>query len=176
MTTRQIPRPAAGDHPPYHGSYIELVPDGNVLALLEKQGLSTAVFLRGIGEAKSQHRYAAGKWSIREVVGHLTDAERVFSYRALSFARGDTNPLPGFEETAWAATSNAEQRTLADHIADYSALRLATLTLFRGFSDTELVRAGVASGHRVTVGALAYVIAGHERHHLAILKDRYLSP
>jgi hypothetical protein len=174
--TRPILRPAPTDHAPFHAAYVRLVPDGDVLGVLEKQAKETVAFLKGLSEEKSRFRYAKEKWSIREVVGHMNDAERVFTYRALSFARGDTSSLPGFDENGWAATSNADQRTLAEHIAEYSAVRAATLALYRGFSDNEIHREGVASGHRVTVAAIAYVVAGHERHHVGILKDRYLSP
>lgn len=175
MANPSIPRPAAGDYAPFHAGYIGHVPDGDVIALLERQGRETVALLRGISEKQSVHRYAPGKWSIREVVGHMNDAERVFAYRALSFARADTNVLPGFDENAWGAATNADSRTLADLTDDYAAVRAATLALFRGFSDRELARGGTASNHRVTVAATAYIVAGHERHHLNILKERYLS-
>jgi hypothetical protein len=175
MSNTSIPRPVAGDFAPFHGSYVQEVPEGDVLAFLERQGAETIALLRGIGDERSRHRYASGKWSIREVTGHLCDAERVFAYRALSFARGDTTPLPGFDENAWGATTNADGRPMAELVAEFSAVRAATVTLYRGFSEKEMKRAGTASGHRVTVGALAYVIAGHERHHVKILKERYLS-
>jgi len=175
MATLQIPRPAATEYAPFHAAYVQAVPDGDVLSFLERQGRETVALLRGVSEKQSQHRYAPGKWSIREVVGHMNDAERVFTYRALSFARSDTTPLPGFDENAWGASSNADRRTLAELVEDFAAVRAATLTLFRGLSDNEIGRAGTASGHRVTVAALAYVVAGHEKHHLKILKERYLS-
>ena len=175
MPTVQIPRPVGTEYAPFHASYVQGVPDGDILAFLERQGRETAALLRGISEKQSRHRYAPGKWSIREVVGHMNDAERVFTYRALSFARGDANPLPGFDETAWGASSNADSRPLADLVQDFAAVRAATLTLFRGFSETEIGRSGTASGHRVTVAAIAYVVAGHEKHHVTILKERYLS-
>ena len=175
MTTVKIPRPRANDYAPFHTSYVTGVPSDDILAFLEQQGRETAAFLRGITEKQSQHRYAPGKWSIREVVGHVSDAERVFTYRALSFARGDATPLPGFDENGWGATSNADRRALAELVEEFSAVRSATLALYRGFSDTEISRSGTASGHRVTVAAIAYVVAGHELHHVNILKERYLS-
>ena len=169
-----IARPASGDYANFHASYVRDVPDGDVLALLERQGSETIALLRGLSEPQSQHRYAAGKWSIREVVGHLIDAERVFTYRALAFARGDANPLPGFDENAWGATTNAHQRPLGELLHELAAVRAATLALFRGFSAAEIARGGTASGQRMTVAGLIYVTTGHERHHVRILKERYL--
>jgi DinB superfamily len=174
MASTTIGRPAAGEYAPYHGGYVGEVPEGDVLALLEGQGKETITLLEGVGERKSGHRYAAGKWSIREVVGHVIDAERVFTYRALTFARGDANALPGFDENGWATVSNAHARTLASLIDEFSAVRAATLALFRSFGDPELTRQGIASGHRVTVRGLLYVTTGHERHHVRILRERYL--
>jgi hypothetical protein len=170
-----IPRPVEGQFAHFHAAYVRDVPDGDVLALLERQGRETIALLRGLSETQSQHRYAPGKWSIREVVGHLIDAERVFTYRALSFARGDANALPGFDENAWGAATNAHRRPIAELLDELAAVRAATLALFRGFSDAEVARAGVASGQRMSVAGLAYVTAGHERHHVRILKERYLT-
>lgn len=175
MTNVPIQRPAGTDYAPFHAGYVQGVPEGDVLAFLERQGRETIALLRGISEKQSQHRYALGKWSIREVVGHMNDAERVFTYRALSFARGDATPLPGFDENSWGASSNADRRTLAELIEDFSSVRAATLALFRGFSEQQIDRSGTASGHRMTVAALAYIAAGHEKHHVKILKERYLS-
>ena len=151
MVSSTIGRPAAGEYAPFHGGYVHEVPEGDVLALLERQGKETIALLQGVGETKSGHRYASGKWSIREVVGHIIDAERVFTYRALTFARGDPNALPGFDENGWASVSNADARTLASLIDELSAVRAATLALFRSLGDVELARHGTASGHRVTV-------------------------
>jgi DinB superfamily len=168
-----IVRPAPAEYAPFYGGYVSEVPDGDLLAHLERQGRETSALLRGISEQRSEHRYAPGKWTIREVVGHLVDAERVFTYRALSFARGETAPLPSFDENAWAATSNAGSRTLGDLIAEFAAVRAATLALFRGFTEQEFARSGVASNNAITVRAIAYIVAGHERHHLKILRERY---
>lgn len=170
-----IARPASNEYAPYYGGYIGAVPDGDLLALLETQGRDTVALLRAVSEQKSQHRYAPGKWTIREVLGHVNDAERVFTYRALSFARGDETPLPSFDEGPWAAASNADSRGMAELIEDFEAVRAATLTLFRGFGEDQFARSGIASGNRVTVRALAYIVAGHERHHVRILRERYLS-
>lgn len=169
-----IPRPTSSEYAPSHGGYVGAVPDNqDLFALLEQQGRETATLLRGVSEEKSRFRYAAGKWSIREVVGHINDAERVFTYRALRFARGDTTPLPPFDEVAWGAATNADQRPLADHVAEFAMIRAASVALFRGFTPEMFARSGTASGHNVSVGALLYITIGHERHHMRILRERY---
>ena len=175
MPTITVARPAAGEYAPFYAGYVAGVPDGDLLAILEGQAEETTALLAGISDQQSQHRYAPGKWTIREVLGHITDGERVFAYRALTFARGDAGPLPSFDENAWAAMSNAGRRTMKDLLAEYRAVRAATLALFRGFGDTEFARSGVASQNPITVRALAYIVAGHERHHLKILRERYLT-
>jgi hypothetical protein len=175
MPAISIPRPGAGEYAPFYAGYVAGVPDGDLLALLEQQGRETVALLGAISEEKSMYRYAPGKWTIREVLGHVVDGERVFSYRALTFARGDAGPLPSFDENAWAATSGAGRRTMTDLLEEYRAVRAATVALFRSFGAEGLARSGVASKNPVTVRALAYIIAGHERHHLGILRERYLS-
>lgn len=175
MANVTIARPATSEYAPFHSGYVLGVPEGDLLALLARQGREIAALLREISEKKSQHRYAPGKWSIREVVGHMNDAERVFTYRALTFARVDANPLPGFDEVAWGQSSNADSRPLAELIEDFVAVRAATVALFRGFSEEQLARSGVASGHQVSVRALAYIAAGHAGHHVKILRERYLT-
>lgn len=176
MGSVTIRRPTDKEYAPFYAGYVGLVPDGDLLTLLEQQGRETIALLKPIGEEKSQYRYEPGKWSIREVVGHIADSERVFTYRALRFARGDATPLPGYDEKAWGATSHAHERTLSAHLADLQALRASTLSLLRGFTVDEFARSGVANGHPVTVRAIAYIVAGHERHHVKILQERYLSP
>jgi len=173
MASVTIPRPAASEFAEYYQRYVSQVPDGNLLTELERQGRDTVTLLRGVDEKKSQFRYAEGKWTIREVVGHLIDTERVFTYRAVSFARGDQTALPSFDENDWARNSNAGRRALSELIAEFEAVRSATLAMFRGFSDAEFARKGIASNNPITVRALAYIIAGHERHHVKILHERY---
>ena len=174
MAKLTIPRPAPGEYAPYHGTYVAMVPDGDVLMTLKKQHGETLRMLSRLGEKKSRKRYAPGKWSIREVIGHLIDAERVFTYRALTFARADRTQLPGFDENMWASAWNAESRTLRSLLEELKAVRSATLALFRGFSDDQLARTGIASGQQVSVRGLVYVTAGHERHHVRILRERSL--
>lgn len=162
------------EYAPFHGGYIDGVPDDeDLLALLRRQGEETAALLRGVGEEQSRYRYAPGKWSVREVIGHVVDAERVFTYRALRFARADATALPAFDEVAWGASSNADQRPIAEHAAELATVRAASLALFGGFTPAMFARAGSAGGHNVTVGALLYVTIGHERHHVRILRERY---
>jgi len=173
MSPVTIARPGNTEYAPHYGDYVSAVPDGDVIDLLQRQIRETTSVLGRIDEAKSRFRYAPGKWSIREVVGHLSDAERGFTYRALRFARSDATPLPPFDENAWAEVSNADQRPLRELTAEFEAVRGATLALFRGFTPEEFARAGTASGHHITVRALAYITAGHERHHLNVLRERY---
>ncbi len=164
--------PAADEYAPYYGKYIERVgPDP--LAALVAQAASTAALLAATPESKASHRYADGKWSVREVVVHMSDAERVFAYRALRVGRGDETPLPGFDEDLFAVNCGAESRTLADVAAEFAAVRATTIALFRSFPADAVGRRGTASGHPVTVRSLLAMTAGHELHHVALLRDRY---
>lgn len=173
-TTLVVPRPVEGDCAPYYFTYInEIAADEDVLAVLADLDRTTPALLDPLTEAQAGHRYAPGKWSVREVVGHVADAERVFAYRALTIARGDRTALPGFEENEWAAVSNADSRSLADLVGELHAVRAASLALFRGFGAAEWERAGTASGKHLAVRALPYIIAGHERHHVEVLRERY---
>lgn len=172
--TATIRRPDASEYAPHYGTYISNVPDGDVLRVLEEQRREMQRLLADIPDPKALYRYAPGKWSIKEVVGHLCDSERVFGYRALRFARGDETPLPGFDEQAYAPAGQFDARALPALAAELDAVRRATLALFHGFGPAALARRGTANGTEVSVRALAYIIAGHERHHLGILRERYL--
>jgi hypothetical protein len=167
-------RPDAGEYGPFHAGYVALVPQGDVLELLERQLEESSALLQGVPESRGDFAYAPGKWTIKEVLCHLSDAERVFAYRALRFARGDATPLPGFDEQRWTPNSGASQRTLADLLEEFQAVRAATLALFRGLPPEAPTRHGVASEKETSVRALVWIIAGHERHHLKILRERYL--
>ena len=158
---------------PYYFTYIDRIISADIVSRLESQLDEVSTFLSGISEEKSLYRYAPGKWTIREVVGHMIDAERVFAYRALSFARGEGAALPSFDENEWAATSNAGGRTLKELVDEFAVVRAATLALFHGFSDKGFARSGVASNNHITVRAIAYIVAGHEHHHVNILRERY---
>src|SRR2546427_7875922 len=169
----RVQRPGAGEFAKHYQTYVDRVPDGDVLELLARQIDETGTLLATVPEAKAGLRYAPDKWSIREVVGHLADSERVFSYRALRFARGDETPLTSFDQDKWMPFSQFDGRRLGELVTEFRAVRQGTLALLRSFDAAAFARWGTASGHRVTVRALAYVIAGHERHHLAILRERY---
>jgi uncharacterized damage-inducible protein DinB len=169
-----IPRPAPDEYAPYFGGYIDEVPPGDVLEILDRQMAETQALLRSLPESRALHRYAPGKWSIKEVVGHVSDAERIFTYRALCFSRNERAPLPGFEEDEYVAAAGFDTRSLADLARELESVRAATLTLFRGLSDELLLRRGTANAKPYTVRAIAFIIAGHERHHVRVLRERYL--
>lgn len=168
-------RPATDEYAEYYAGYVSRVPAGGILEVLEREGSETQRLLEGIDESRSDHAYAPGKWTIKEVVGHVTDTERVFSQRALRFGRGDTSELPGFDQNVYVPAGGFGLRSLRDIVDEWVAVRRSTVLLFRGLPADAWRRRGVASGHEVTVRALAWIIAGHELHHRAILADRYLS-
>ncbi len=168
-------RPAQSEHAPYYSRYIDLVPDGPIVEVLRSQVRETMELLRSIPEAKGNHAYAPGKWTIKEVFGHVIDSERVFSYRALRIGRGDATPLPGFEQDDYVPQGGFASRTLQDLADELEVVRRATLLLFEGFPKDAWARMGTASGNPVSVQALAYIIAGHERHHVKVLRERYLT-
>lgn len=175
MTKAVIARPGNDEYVPYYGTYIAKVPDGDVHALLASHLAETLALIRSLPESRGSHRYAPDKWSIKEVIGHVTDAERIFSYRALRIGRGDQTPLPGFEQDDYVPQGHFDARTMGDLADELTAVRQATIQLFAHFNGPELERRGTASGNPISVRALAYIIAGHERHHVGILKTRYLS-
>lgn len=175
MTAALIARPGTDEYAPYYGMYIGKVPDGDLRAMLASQLVETLALIRSIPESRGGHRYAPDKWSIKGVLGHLADSERIFSYRALRIGRGDTTPLPGFEQDDYVPMGNFDARTLRDLADELAAVRQATLHLFAHLDQAAFERRGTASGKPVSVRALAYIIAGHELHHVGILKTRYLS-
>lgn len=177
MTTTAAPvleRPGAGEHAEYYSKYTSLVPDGDLLELMERQADEFAGFLRGIPAHLHDHRYSEGKWSIKEVIGHIADAERVFSYRAMRFSRGDATPLASFDENAYVENARFAEQDFGYLVDDWTAVRRATLTLLRGLNAEEAARTGTASGWPVSVRALAWIMAGHVIHHTNILRERYL--
>lgn len=175
MTATLIARPGTDEYAPYYGTYIGKVPDGDLRAMLASQLAETLALIRSIPESRGGHCYAPDKWSIKGVLGHLADSERIFSYRALRIGRGDTTPLPGFEQDDYVPMGNFDARTLRDLADELAAVRQATLHLFAHLDQSAFERRGTASGKPVSVRALAYIIAGHELHHVDILKTRYLS-
>lgn len=168
-----IPRPDPDEYDPSFAGYVAEVPPGDIVMVLDTQPAELVAWLHQVPSAREGHRYAAGKWSIREVVGHLSDTERVLAYRALRLSRGDGTPLPGFEQDDYVPEGNFEARTLADLTEEFLAVRRATVALFRGMTDPMTARRGIANGVGVSVRALAYIIAGHERHHTRVLRERY---
>lgn len=165
--------PAHGEYNEYYGTYISLVGDGDVCRNLAAQIAETDAYLRGIPEDKGGHRYAEGKWSVSELVGHLIDTERIMAARALRFARGDETPLPGFEQDDYVLTGGFGERPLAGLAEEYRLLRESNILMFEGLPAEAWDRRGVANESPVTVRALAYIIAGHELHHMRILRERY---
>lgn len=168
-----IDRPAADEVSPHFVGYIAKVPERDPVAVMASQIDVTAALLRGLSEADARKRYAPGKWSVKEVVGHLADTERIMAYRALRIARGDETPLPGFDENTYVPPAKFDARPLADLIGDLFTVRAATVALFRTFDADAWRRRGTASGKPISVRALGYMIPGHERHHVEILKTRY---
>ncbi len=166
-------RPTPGDYAPYAEQYVVLVGGGDILDTLKSQLNQTATLFSGRSERDGNFRYAPDKWSVKEVVGHVADTERIFAYRALRIARGDQTPLSGFEQEDYVRAANFGSRKLADLVEEYADVRQASLDLFRSLEEEAWGRRGVASDNSVTVLALAYLIAGHELHHRKILDERY---
>ena len=174
MSTLFSVRPAADEYAAYYGRYIEQVPEGDVLSVLAEGLAETTALLRSVPEARASHRYAPGKWTLREVMGHIVDTERVFANRAFRFARGDTQPIAGMEQDEYVRFAQFERRALSSLIDEFEYLRRSNLELFRSFGEAELARRGEASGYEVSVRAVIFIMAGHERHHRGVLRERYL--
>jgi hypothetical protein len=167
-----MPRPAPSEYAPYYAKYIDLVPEEDILAALEAQLAETLAVLRPAPESQGNVRHPPYTWTVKEVVGHLTDTERVMGYRALRFARADATPLPGFDEEKYAPAGEFDRIPLAGLVAEFEAVRRSHLYLFRHLPAAAWARGGKANDTPVTVRALAYIIAGHGRHHTAILRKR----
>ena len=162
------------EYAPYFGRYVSLVPAGDVLATLETQLADTVAVVDEAGEARAGHRYAEGKWSVRQVVGHMIDTERIFTCRALSAARGEVGSLPAFDQDAYVAQGAFDTRSLGSLLGEWTAVRRATLALFRNLDDDALARRVVANGAPLSARAIVWIVAGHELHHREILRWRYL--
>jgi hypothetical protein len=167
-------RPQQDEYHSYYERYVSLVDDSDIVHLLEKQRDTAVSILEGLTEEQGDYRYAEGKWSLKEVFGHLADAERIMSYRLMRIARGDQTPLPGFTQNDYVAGASFERWSVAQMLEEYSAVRRATLSLVRGLADEAWSRTGVVSDNPISVRALAYIVAGHELHHLRVIKERYL--
>lgn len=173
MTDFHARRPAPTEHAPYYSRYIDQVPDGDVLAALDAQVETTAAALRDLPAARADFAYAPGKWTVRQVLGHVIDAERVMAYRALRFARADATPLPGFDENLFAVGAPHARVPIAELVAELGLVRRANLCFLGQLDAAEWGRGGTANDQPVTVRALAWVMAGHELHHRRILAERY---
>ena len=167
-------RPQPGENVPYYDRYISLVPGNDVLAALDEQRRQMLLLLSGGNESDGDLRYAPEKWSLKEVLGHVNDTERIMSYRALRISRGDATPIEGYEQDDYVRNGPFGRSSLADLIEDYIAVRRATVSLLRNLDEAAWTRRGVANKNEVTVRALAYIIAGHELHHRRILEEKYL--
>lgn len=170
-----IQRPDRTEAAEYYFTYIDKVGDGDILEILDRQGPEYRALLESISDEKSLTRYAPGKWSIREAQAHVNDTERLFSFRALWFARGLDLPLPSFDQDAAVATAGADARSWQSHIDEFTRVRAATIALFAGMPEEAWTRRGIASGYSFTVRAMAYICAGHVAHHAKVLREQYLA-
>ena len=167
-------RPETNEYAAYYEKYVSLVPDADITVTLARQNEETLALLGTVTEERAGFRYEPGKWSIKQVVGHLIDAERIFAYRALAIARGERQALPGMEQDKYMAHADFDARTLADLAEEFAHVRRSNVLMLRGLDAEAWQRRGVASDNEVTVRALAYIIAGHEAHHVQVLRTRYL--
>ncbi|UCC83902.1 MAG: DinB family protein [Gemmatimonadota bacterium] len=167
-------RPDPSEYFEYYGRYVDLVPEGDILVILAAEMQRTLDVLAGVGPKQADHRYAPEKWSVKEVIGHIIDAERVFGYRALHFARRDPAPLPSMEENDWARASNAAARSIQSLAGEFELVRRSHIALFRGFDEELSKLSGTASGYEFSVRTFPYLMAGHEMHHRSVLLERYL--
>jgi hypothetical protein len=173
---KKVLKPAEGEYIPYTGAYIDLLPnDGLVLVHLRENMQRAKDLFLAQTEEKLATPCAPGEWTMKEILCHVTDTERIFAYRALRIARNDPTPLPAFEQDPYVQSSGANARSLADLLEEFTAVRLATLALFNSFDDEVWQRSGTVSGHALTVRAAVYIIAGHELHHIKSIKQNYLA-
>lgn len=172
----RVPRPQAGDYlAGDYEAYIGLVPaDRDMVAVYSEQEADVDAFYRDLTEEQAAHRYAEGKWSLKEMLGHVIDNERIMSYRLLCIARGETASLPGYHDTAYVTAASFDTRTVPDLLSEFHAVRPGTIALVRSLTDEQLRRAGTANQARVTAGALVYIIVGHAMHHMNIARERYI--
>ena len=169
----KIERPVPGEYNPAFERYLSHVPEDDALPVLARQPAQVRAALEGISGERAGFRYGPDKWSIREVVGHFTDAERVFGFRALTFARGDKTALPGFEENDYAAVAGHDRYALPDLVAEFEALRRSHVSMLAHLDPAAIARLGTANGSPLSVRAIAFIMAGHVRHHLGVLASRY---
>ena len=168
-------RPQPDEYPEYYNLYINLVGDGDIVDVLEQQSREIQHFLSTLNEESGDHTYAFGKWTIKEILGHLIDSERIFAYRALRIARQDKQNLPGYDADEYVKSGNFYRRTLQDFREEMLLLRAANLKQFANFDDNDLHQKGMANDMEFSVNAILYVMAGHELHHLNFIKNNYLT-
>jgi hypothetical protein len=168
-----IAPPQASEYAPYYSRYISLVKGDDILTALEHQLPVTKALFSSLTSQQGDFRYAPDKWSVKQVLGHVVDTERIFSYRALRIARGDQTPIEGFEQDDYARDGFFENRTLSNLLDEYETVRKATLSLFQNLDPAAWGRSGTANNNKITVRAAAYIIAGHELHHMQVLKEKY---
>ena len=166
--------PDASEYAPFYSGYVSRVPPGDIIALLESQIEDTLQLFNDLSDEDAAFRYAPGKWSIKQIVGHMIDSERVFVFRALSFSRNESKPLPGYDQDEYTQAANFDQRRWQGLLDEFRIVRRATVLFLRGLDEAMMERTGVANDVDFTVRALAYIIAGHERHHVHVLRERYL--
>jgi hypothetical protein len=168
-------RPSIGEYNDYFERYVRLVPEGDIRDILTQSLKNTIDLFSAVTEDQAEYRYAPGKWSLKEVLGHITDNERIMGYRLLRIARGDKTPLSGYDQDALMSGASFDMYTLQSVVDDYAAVRRATLTLLRGLSEEAWSRTAVVSSTESSARAWAYIIAGHELHHMNVLKEKYLN-
>ena len=169
-----MPKPDLATVPVFYHKYINQLKEDDLKKALNANTETAIQFLKSIPEEKWSHRYAEGKWSISEMIQHIIDGERIFSYRALCFARGEKTPLPGFEENDYAAASKADKRSKEELIEEFETVRKGVEQLFASFDDEQLSSVGVANNNPISVNAIGFIIPGHVQHHINVLKERYL--
>jgi hypothetical protein len=167
-------RPQTGEYANDYQRYIDLATEDDVVAALDAQSHETATLLGGISEQQASHRYEPGKWTVKQLLGHVADSERIFAYRALRIGRGDTTPLPGFEQEPYVINAASDDRPISELAEELAAVRKANVMMLRALPSEAWTRVGTASDNPISVRALVFIILGHERHHLRILRERYL--
>lgn len=170
----KINRPGPDEYPDYYQSYMDVLPEGDVLYLLEKQAVDLQHMFKNLDDKRTEEAYAEGKWTIKELLQHMIDSERIFAYRALCISRGEEASLPGYDEDKYAYNSMANIRLIKDMLEEHDLVRRSNLLMFRSFTSEMLDTYGVSNGRRVSVRGLIHVLSAHEQHHMNILQERYL--
>jgi hypothetical protein len=170
----QIAKPGNTEYPSYYHTYIGKVPYNDLIIALKTSGSEFADFIRSVPADKLSYRYADGKWTIKEIIGHIIDAERVFTYRAMRFSRNDKTALPGFDENIYVPESRASERTITELIEEYEAVRASSIAFFTSITPQMAERTGICNGNEISVRAFGFIIPGHEIHHMQVIKERYL--